>query len=314
MSDHRYRIGSDFLFKESDKPYQRVLRFLLIAAVTAFVLAVVLYLVFSVAVNTDVEGRLKRENKMFEKLYPQLLPGQELLDDAISNLELKDGAIYRDVFNSSAPSVDPINTLTALNDTVLNTKLIAYASDKSDRMYEDMFKIENSFREALYKVASDNALIPPMFLPLKDISFTQLGASVGLKTNPVLKARVPHKGLDIIVPSGTPVYSSGEGTVTEVVKSNKGSGNTVTISHAGGYVTKYAHLSTMSVKRGQKVKARQKIGTVGMSGSSFAPHLHYEVSYMGQTVDPVNFIFASVSADEYANMFYMAANTEQSMD
>lgn len=314
MNDHRYRIGSDFLFKESDKAYQRVLRFLLVAAGTALVLALVLYLIFSLTVNTDVEGRLKRENKMYEKLYPQLLPSQALLDDAISNLELKDGAIYRDVFNSSAPSVDPINTLTSLNDTVVNTKLIAYASDKSDRMYEDMFKIENSFRQALLKVAADRESLPPMFLPLKDISFTQLGASVGLKTNPVLKARVPHKGLDIIVPSGTPVYSAADGTVTDVVKSNKRLGNTITISHSGGYVTKYSHLSSMSVKRGQRVKAQQKIGTVGMSGSSYAPHLHYEVSYLGQTVDPVNYIFASVSADEYANMFYIAANTEQSMD
>ena len=62
--------------------------------------------------------------------------------------------------------------------------------------------------------------LPPMHLPLSGISFTQLGASIGQKTNPVLKARVTHNGLDIIVPSGTPVYASGYGTVVNVEKSN----------------------------------------------------------------------------------------------
>ena len=76
----------------------------------------------------------------------------------------------------------------------------------------------------------------------------------------------------------------------------------------------YAHLSDISVKKDQKVTKGQKIGSVGMSGASYAPHLHYEVLKDGEYMDPVNYIFASVSPEEYANMLFMAVNTQQSMD
>ncbi len=316
MGDHRYKIGSDFLLKESDKPYQRVLRFLGLAAACAFVVTLVVYAIFALTINTDVEGRLKRENKMYEKLYPQLLPQQELLEDVISGLELKDEKIYGDVFQSHAPSVDPIQSLTAFSDDYdMNTSLISYAAAKSDSMYIKMFSVEANLREALVKVAStpQNSL-PPMHLPLSDISFTQIGASIGSKTNPILKARVPHNGIDIIVPTGTPVLAAGDGKVVGIEKSNKGMGNTITIAHNSGHITRYAHLSTINVKRGSSVYAGQKIGTTGMSGSSYAPHLHYEVLKDGVYLDPVNFFFASVDFYEYANMFYLASNTEQSMD
>ena len=313
---HLYKIGSDFLFKESDKPLGRVLRFIGTAALCALVLALLVYAVFALAINTDMEGRLKRENKMYEKLYPQLIPSQELLDDAISGLELKDGEIYSEVFHSKAPSVDPIQTLTSVydNDTIKNTSLIAYASAKSDSMYLKTFTVESKLLSSLQKVAGDGVSMPPMHLPLSEISFTQLGASVGMKINPVLKARVRHNGLDIIVPAGTAVLAAGDGRVSKVEKSNNGLGNTVTITHSSSYVSRYAHLSTISVKQGQKVKSGQKIGASGMSGSSFAPHLHYEIIKDGEYQDPVNYFFASVGVEEYANMLYIATNTEQSMD
>ena len=86
------------------------------------------------------------------------------------------------------------------------------------------------------------------------------------------------------------------------------------IVHEGGYVSVYAHLESASVRRGQKVKAGQQIGTVGMSGNSFAPHLHYELRLDGKTLDPINYFFGSVTPSEYANMLYMSSNTQQSMD
>lgn len=315
MADHRYKLGSDFLFKESDKPYERVLRFLGIALCAAVVVALVLYGIFALTINTDTEGRLKRENKMYEKLYSQLETSGELLEDVISGLEIKDAEIYTDVFRSAAPSVDPIESLTMIDsDSQQNESLIEYAAAKSDSMYVRMFGVEAALCEAMRLAADESVVKPPMRLPVEGISFAQIGASLGERTNPVLKARVRHDGMDIIASTGTPVLAAGDGKVTVVEKNDRGFGNMVSISHPGGYVTRYAHLSTVSVKRGQAVHAGQKIGAVGMSGKSFAPHLHYEVLLNGVYLDPVNFLHASVSPDEYANMFYMASNTEQSMD
>ena len=68
------------------------------------------------------------------------------------------------------------------------------------------------------------------------------------------------------------------------------------------------------MRAGQKLQAGQKLGTVGMSGKAFAPHLNYEVRRDGEFLNPVNCIFASVTPDEYTNMLYMSVNTKQSMD
>lgn len=315
-SDHIYRFGSDFQFKESDKPIQRIFKFVALVVAVSLVVTVVLYTAFAIFVNTDVEGRLKRENKMYEKLYPQLLPQQELLEDAISNLEIKDNAIYEEVFHGTAPSVDPINSLPFIggNDSIPNTSLIAFSSAKSDRMVEDAAKVEQNLREALLKVANPTFVCPPMALPVKNISFTQVGASTGERLNPYLKAEIAHNGLDLIVAQGEPVLASGSGKVSLVEKSSKGDGNVIVINHPGGYQTRYCHLSTMVVKQGENVRAGQKIGTVGTTGTAFAPHLHYEVIFNGVKMDPINYIFASVTPEEYANMLYMAVNTRQSMD
>lgn len=315
-NDHLYRIDSDLEVRESVKPGRRVLNFILKVVAVSLVVTVVVYLVIAVAVNTDVEGRLKRENKMFEKLYPELLPQQQLLEDAISNLEIKDNEVYEAIFHSSAPSADPINSLCLLSggDSIPNTSLIAYSSAKSDRMMEDAYAVELALRQALCKLANPATVLPPMHLPVKNISFTQVGASVGEKIQPYLKAYVQHDGLDFIVSQGEPVYASAAGKVSSVEKSSKGKGNTVTITHPGGYVTRYSHLSTMKVKQGQNVKLGQQIGTVGATGNAFAPHLHYEVLLNGRIMDPVNYIFASVDYEEYSNMLYMAVNTAQSLD
>jgi hypothetical protein len=77
---------------------------------------------------------------------------------------------------------------------------------------------------------------------------------------------------------------------------------------------RYALLGDISVSQGRTVKRGQKIGTVGISSTTYAPHLHYEVLKDGKVLDPVHFLFASVDPDEYAKMLYMSVSTRQSMD
>ena len=112
---------------------------------------------------------------------------------------------------------------------------------------------------------------------------------------------------------GTPVFATSDGVVRQVSRSRMG-GIVVEIVHDGGYETAYKHLESASVHNGQTVRAGARIGTVGMSGKSFAPHLHYEVRRNGVPQDPVNYIFASVAPLEYVNMLYVSVNTKQSMD
>ena len=146
------------------------------------------------------------------------------------------------------------------------------------------------------------------------MSYVQTGASVGLKHNPLYKVDIQHGGIDLIAPQGSVVRASADGVVRSVTRSNKGLGNIVEIDHKNGYTTRYALLGDISVPQGRSVKRGQKIGTVGISSTTFAPHLHYEVLRGGKVLDPVNFLFASVDPDEYAKMLYMSVSTRQSMD
>ena len=88
----------------------------------------------------------------------------------------------------------------------------------------------------------------------------------------------------------------------------------VEVSHAGGYKTRYAHLADIGVRTGRKLKKGDRIGYVGVSGNSFAPHLHYEVLRDTLVMDPVNHFFASLDPEEYVNVMIMSVTTGQSLD
>jgi Membrane proteins related to metalloendopeptidases len=157
-------------------------------------------------------------------------------------------------------------------------------------------------------------VLPPMSSPLRSFSHARVGASVGERINPFYKVPVQHGGLDMIAQMGEDVVAAAPGIVSSVVRSGKGLGNVVEITHAAGYVTRYAHLDAIRVAKGQRVAKGGLIGKVGVSGNSFAPHLHYEVQKDGVKVDPVNYFFASTPPADYMEMLYMSANARQSMD
>lgn len=278
-------------------------------------LAVLAYILFALIFRTDVERRLREEIRMYEQVYPSLQQKQELLKDAIAYLQYEDNEIYDDIFHSNAPAADPMASLEFMfaSDTIPDTRLTSYTRDKSNQLLEQSRKVEESFAR-IFKVLSDTStVLPPMSLPVKEISYSQVGASVGRKMDPFYQAYVYHEGLDLMLDRGTDVIASADGVV-EDVSNTKHFGRTVTIAHEGGYSSVYAHLETVTVRRGQQVERAQKIGTVGMTGKSFAPHLHYEVRLDGELMDPIDYIFASVSPMDYANMLYMSVNTMQSMD
>lgn len=278
-------------------------------------IAILAYSLFSLFISTDVEKQLKAEIRMYEELYPSLVPQEEVVGDAIASLQHKDNRIYEQVFHSDAPAADPMARLDIFfaADTIPEIQLFSYTRDKADSLLDRAARVDRAF-EKIFRTLSDSAFVtPPMMLPVEDVSYSQIGASVGKKMDPFYKAYVFHEGLDILVPRGTPVLAVGNGEVQSVSTSKK-FGKTVEISLEGGYVIRYSHLETVSVKQGQKVERCAKIGTSGVTGKSFAPHLHYELSLDGRILDPVHYLFASVSADEYANMLFMAVNTMQSMD
>ena len=105
------------------------------------------------------------------------------------------------------------------------------------------------------------------------------------RKHPIHKKIKAHRGVDYAAPTGTPVYSSGDGRVLEAGYT-KANGNYVFIQHGQTYTTKYIHLHSKKVRTGQSVKQRQVIGTVGATGYATGPHLHYEFLVNGVHRNP----------------------------
>lgn len=280
-------------------------------------LAIVYYVVFSLVVSTDSERALKKDIQMYERLYGEMSRKEELIGDVLEGLKGKDSEIYRQLFNSDAPDLGVVypEGLLSLIDSVEDKDIMDYVGKKLDLLEDASSMVESNFARVMAALDSGGVKsLPPLSNPLGDFSYARTGASIGQKINPFYKVAASHGGLDLISQQGEPVYAAADGTVKYVEHSTKGLGNVIAISHSGGYVTRYAHLENTRVSKGQKVLKGKQIGQVGMSGNSFAPHLHYEVMRDSVRLDPLNYMFASVSPEDYMGMLFMSSNTGQSMD
>ena len=123
-------------------------------------------------------------------------------------------------------------------------------------------------------------------------TFGVLTSSYGYRKHPVYKRRIFHRGLDIANDLGTPIYATGDGVVVKSKWDSK-YGKYVTIRHAKGFETKYAHLNASYVKPGTIVKAGQIIGEMGKTGVTTGVHLHYEVKRNKTLLNPYSYVNSS---------------------
>ena len=113
----------------------------------------------------------------------------------------------------------------------------------------------------------------------------RISSGYGMRKHPILGYNKMHKGMDFAAPTGTPIYAAGDGVIEEAGR--KGSyGKYIRVRHNSKLKTAYAHLHRIKVKSGTRVKQGEVIGTVGSTGRSTGPHLHYEVILNGRQVNP----------------------------
>ena len=312
----QYIFDRDFRFRKDKTSVWTIVRKILLFFLTTLSLAILYYVIFALVFSTDEERSLIQENRMYEKVFPEMNVKEELLSDVVDGLVIRDDMIYEEIFHTSAPDMDPGSSLDFLMgiDSAGDDDIVKHSASRLKIMERTVGAVEDNFRDIFRLVASEDMVMPPMSNPMNGFSFAQTGASVGDRINPFYKVQIRHDGLDMIAPAGEPVYASADGKVSNIIRSRKGLGNVVVIEHDGGYVTRYAHLADIEVRKGRKIRKGDRIGYVGVSGNSFAPHLHYEVLRDTLVLDPVNFMFASVTPEDYVNMLILSASTGQSMD
>lgn len=169
-------------------------------------------------------------------------------------------------------------------------------NDGLGKQLNELAKLE---REVKLELSSYNELLNTFnnkqdslkYLPsLKPVLEGYTSSSFGVRLHPILHQKRMHEGIDISAPRGTPVYASADGIIS-YANVMSGYGKTVKINHKYGFVTQYSHLNKFVVRNGETIKRGQKIGEVGNTGLSTAPHLHYEVSYNSKVLDPKLYYF-----------------------
>jgi murein DD-endopeptidase MepM/ murein hydrolase activator NlpD len=148
--------------------------------------------------------------------------------------------------------------------------------------------LASSFREAADSLSVHSARLAatPSIMPTQG---WLTSAFSSMRAHPILHVARPHEGIDVTAPSGTPIEAPAAGTVTDTGW-EAGYGNTVTIDHGFGIVTKFAHTSKILVRSGQRVSRGQRIALVGNTGLATGPHLHYEVHVNGRPVNPLKYV------------------------
>ena len=155
----------------------------------------------------------------------------------------------------------------------------------------------------------------PAVIPVREIDIKYISSYFGYRDDPIYEIRKFHKGIDFSANIGTDVIATGDGVVTDVHKVSMGGyGKYIEIDHGFSYSTLYAHMNSIYVVKGQKVKRGQIIGSVGNTGKSSGPHLHYEVHKDGEAINPINYFYNDITPTEYEEMIELASQPGQTMD
>ena len=276
---------------------------------------------FSQFLMSPKERGQKRELDNLKLHYELLSKRLEEGSSIIRQLQERDNNIYRTYFEADPISDEQrkagfggVNRYKHL-EGFDNSSMIKKLTKDIDVLSKQMVVQSKSLDEivALAKEKEKMLSSIPAILPVKLEDLTRMASGYKLRMHPILKIRKFHKGMDFTAPVGTPIYASGNGKVIRAERSAT-FGNVVYIDHSYGYKTIYAHMSKIKARKGQKVKRGDLIGYVGNTGRSVSSHLHYEVHKNNLAVNPINFYYGDLTAEEFAAMQKASEEEGQSYD
>ena len=272
--------------------------------------------------DTELETKLRAENEALESHKVILVSRLQASADRIEKLKNEDLALYQKLFETkieattTESSVDKEEILNAssskLSEWISSTQIQTEKLQQESKINNQYFSESASIEKHELKILKSLPTLPP----IQNFEVDKLVSGFGKRINPFHKGLYPHDGVDIAAPIGTSVIAAGPGTIIYVSQNNllAGFGNYIDIDHGNGIVTRYAHLADAKVRLGQRVNKNQVIATVGLSGGTIAPHLHYEVIKDGKNVNPVKYMIGGLSSQQYQLLVSKSLKQNQSLD
>lgn len=279
------------------------------------------WIVLAHTIDMPAEYKLRHSTDALKREYKEMSERYDSLSHIIDNVVRRDENVFRKLFESNPYdlSADLENERIALHEQLMrmdNVELL----DLLDNRMQSANKKENivlkSNERMKQNISTEYLSIDcvPAIQPVNNRQLTLLAAGKKPLINPFHRTMREHHGVDYLVPEGTAVFATADGTVKSLSEKNSSHGKAITIDHGNGYETSYSHLLDIRVRKGQKVKRGDIIALSGNSGLSFVPHLHYEVRYRDTRVDPVHYFFLELTPEEYQRIIRIALSSMQSFD
>lgn len=240
---------------------------------------------------------LRRQNDAWQSRMGIIRYKLDVYENALEGVEERNDLVYRTIF-ALDPLRDSVYADSSANEMQALDLRLGEVSDRIAVQLESLGEVALVAKEA-GDIVSHIPAVPPI-LPKKGTY--HLSSPFGTREDPVYGGIARHMGQDFASKVGNPVYATGDGVVEKVEFSFKGYGNEVVVNHGFGYKTRYAHLHTVDVGVGQTLKRGDKIGEIGKSGKATGPHLHYEVVFKGNQINPMSFMDMDMPVEEYRAM------------
>ncbi|WP_179343953.1 M23 family metallopeptidase [Winogradskyella ursingii] len=323
MAKVKYYYDSETLsYRKIKRKKRTTFKYALVFVVAAALFGFLFVSIAGYFIESPKERQLARELQNMELQYELL---NKRMDDAIAaleNVEERDNAIYRLYFEANPiPEEQRRAGFGGINrykkyEGFDNSQLITESNKRLD-ILEKAIVVQSRSLDEIAKLAEDKEKFLeaiPAIQPINNVDLTRMASGYGYRTDPFTKVRKFHFGMDFTAPRGTPIYATGDGVIKRADNASTGYGNHIRIDHGFGYISLYAHLYKYNVRVNQRVKRGDLIGYVGSTGRSEAPHLHYEIFKDGERINPINFYYGNLSAEEYDILLQKASLENQSLD
>jgi len=245
---------------------------------------------------------LMSENMQLKQQYEELAMKLNEMELYVNEIQEFDNAIYAQMLGVD---YDTTGYHDYSNDTISfelksRDSIFSMVDDRAfyaaERLATQLTKLQETSH--LFKDNKNAILYYPTISPIKTKDFIEISSPYGYREHPIKKEVLFHEGIDISANPGSSVYSTAQGRVVKVLYSKYGYGNRIVIQHAYGFETLYAHLNgDIKVTKGQWVNKNQLIGTVGNTGFSTGPHLHYEIHKNNNPRDPLGYFYVSIGEE-----------------
>lgn len=277
-------------------------------------------LLFTFIFNTPKMYGIDRENREMVLKYGILRDKIRSAERTLAEIKHRDNYIYRSLFSTDTLAVEGIYTpypagkyapLQGDEYSDLMTSTWQELDALGRKLYLQSLSLDQL--QILSKNKEKLSLAIPAIWPIDrtKLKNNHIGA-YGRRFHPIYKVWRKHEGIDLAGSTGDPIFATGDAVVEKIDRgrAHAGYGQQILLNHDFGYKTRYAHLSRILVKPGDRVTRGQIIGEMGNTGGSTSPHLHYEVIYMGRTVNPVNYFNRNMTHEEYKNLMEHMRETD----